>query len=288
MFPSRLGLGSGHQGGGSDKFLQQQMKEITNIFRRVYRIYAHAWFQHRDMFWKVEGRTGLYIFFKTVCDEYNLIQHENYTIPTEAEGEEPKETENTPVVDLDRTRPTTILPRPGELTEKAVDQEAAGNSVQVLGNTTKRHTRGGSNMSGSVHTIIQEEIEEEEDGGPDRGLGKSNMILQQTGETAEPESAVEVPPVEAESAETAPLEGEPSQGVTRSNTLKQEKQVDTEPETKTEPADDEVGETTVIEVDGAVIETKSDEPGVEVKIEPIDPIESAAADGDEAGKTVAD
>ena len=49
-------------------------------------MFAHAWFQHRQVFWNVEGHEGLYIFFKTVCDVYNLIPEDNYTIPPEAEG----------------------------------------------------------------------------------------------------------------------------------------------------------------------------------------------------------
>lgn len=80
-FPSRLTLGSGATGGP-----QQGLRQLTNIFRRVYRIFAHAWFQHRASFWDVEGKKGLYILFKTVCDAYSLIPEENYTIPPEAEG----------------------------------------------------------------------------------------------------------------------------------------------------------------------------------------------------------
>ena len=63
------------------------MRHLTNIMRRVYRIFAHAWFSHRQTFWDVEGSQGLYILFKCVCDVYGLIPEENYTIPKEAEGE---------------------------------------------------------------------------------------------------------------------------------------------------------------------------------------------------------
>ncbi|PYH44268.1 Mob1 family protein [Aspergillus saccharolyticus JOP 1030-1] len=80
-FPSRLTLGA--EGGGG---AQASMRHLTNIFRRLYRIFAHAWFQHREVFWQVEGHDGLYIFFKTVCDMYSLIPEDNYTVPAEAEG----------------------------------------------------------------------------------------------------------------------------------------------------------------------------------------------------------
>ncbi|MCJ1378329.1 MOB member 4, phocein [Xylographa soralifera] len=80
-FPSRLTLGSDSTGGSS-----QGVRQLTNIFRRVYRMFAHAWFQHREVFWNVESHEGLYILYKTVCDVYNLIPEENYTVPPEAEG----------------------------------------------------------------------------------------------------------------------------------------------------------------------------------------------------------
>ena len=80
-FPSRLKLGN--EGGGG---FQQAMRQIINVFRRVYRMFAHAWFQHRSVFWDIEGQLGLYIFYKTVCDVYNLIPVDNYTVPAEAEG----------------------------------------------------------------------------------------------------------------------------------------------------------------------------------------------------------
>lgn len=80
-FPSRLQLGGGEQGSA-----YQSMRQLTNIFRRVYRIFAHAWFQHQDVFWHIESTEGIYVLFKTVCDEYHLIPDDNYTIPPEAEG----------------------------------------------------------------------------------------------------------------------------------------------------------------------------------------------------------
>lgn len=162
LFPSRLGLGSGGSG-GTDKVLAQQMKEITNIFRRVYRIYAHAWFQHRDVFWRVESKTGLYALFKTVCDEYGLIQVENYTIPPEAEGLEPKEvTRDTPVA-AQPPAGISLLKRQDEGSEEKQTPEPAGNETLALGDTTKRHRHSTNSRSNSVSTTIAEEAEEDED-----------------------------------------------------------------------------------------------------------------------------
>ncbi|KAA8893778.1 Mob1/phocein, partial [Sphaerosporella brunnea] len=73
-FPSRLSL---HQA---------SVKHLASIFRRLYRIFAHAWFQHRHVFWEVEGEYGLYLFFKTVSDRYRLIPQDSLMLPPEAEG----------------------------------------------------------------------------------------------------------------------------------------------------------------------------------------------------------
>ncbi|RMZ07347.1 hypothetical protein D0860_05158 [Hortaea werneckii] len=169
MFPSRLGLGSSPSSSLSaagtaaalttDKVLASQMKEITNIFRRVYRIYAHAWFQHREMFWRVEGKTGLYVLFKTVCDEYGLIQPENYTIPPEAEGQEPREKEESGAGS--RTQQQQQQLQTPMLLKRDMGAEGFGNDAGV--DTTKRHRHTLSDRSSSVTTVIQEEVEEEDE-----------------------------------------------------------------------------------------------------------------------------
>ncbi|KAI4855625.1 Mob1/phocein [Aureobasidium sp. EXF-8846] len=152
LFPSRLGLGT------ETLSAQAQIRKMTEVFRRVYRIFAHAWFSHKDVFWRVESKTGLYLLFKTVCDEYRLIPEDNYTIPPEAEG-----IETTPVAT--RAMPT-ILQR------DLSDSESAGNSTLATGNTTKRHRHTMSHdRSVSVSTVIHEEVEEDEDGEQPTGHG---------------------------------------------------------------------------------------------------------------------
>jgi hypothetical protein len=152
LFPSRLGLGT------ETLSAQAQIRKMTEVFRRVYRIFAHAWFSHRDVFWRVESKTGLYLLFKTVCDEYRLIPEDNYTIPPEAEG-----IETTPVAT--RAVPT-ILQR------DLPDVEPAGNITLSSGNTTKRHRHTMSHdRSVSVSTVIHEEVEEDEDGEQPTGHG---------------------------------------------------------------------------------------------------------------------
>ncbi|KNG52128.1 mob1 family protein [Stemphylium lycopersici] len=152
-FPSRLAL-------GSDQSTQHsQMRQLTNIFRRVYRIFAHAWYSHRDVFWNVEGRTGLYIFYKTVCDVYGLVPEDNYTIPPEAEGIEPN-------ADPKPSAPPQILKRePSDSGPQASDNTLApatsDNTLSTAG-TTKRHRHSPSVGATIVHTVVEENEDEDE------------------------------------------------------------------------------------------------------------------------------
>ncbi|KAJ5112619.1 hypothetical protein N7532_000664 [Penicillium argentinense] len=149
-FPSRLTLGSETAGGP-----QASMRNLTNIFRRLYRIFAHAWFQHRNVFWEVEGNDGLYIFFKTVCDMFSLIPEDNYTIPAEAEG-------------IDATESQTAEPIEGKrLTILRKEDENPFGSIEGLdpsistGATTRRHKHSPS--TGSHVGTITEAAEDSEE-----------------------------------------------------------------------------------------------------------------------------
>lgn len=145
-FPSRLTLGSDTTGGS-----QQGMRHLTNIFRRVYRIFAHAWFQHRASFWEVEGKKGLYIFFKTVCDAYTLIPEENYTISSEAEGittSPEKEKEG-----------RTILKKGEDAETRTEDMDPKTVTSISAGATTRRHKHTPS--TGSAVTTIAESDEDD-------------------------------------------------------------------------------------------------------------------------------
>ncbi|KAA8650675.1 hypothetical protein EYZ11_003454 [Aspergillus tanneri] len=148
-FPSRLTLGS-EAGGGP----QASMRHLTNIFRRLYRIFAHAWFQHRDVFWQVEGHDGLYIFFKTVCDMYNLIPEDNFTVPVEAEGIDPQQ----PAEQTDARRLTILRKETGGSLNPSL--EALEGSTISIGATTRRHKNSPS--TSSRVTTINESTEDDE------------------------------------------------------------------------------------------------------------------------------
>ncbi|EED20741.1 Mob1 family protein [Talaromyces stipitatus ATCC 10500] len=161
-FPSRLTLGS-ESGGGP----QASMRHLTNIFRRLYRIFAHAWFQHRDVFRQVENTDGLYVFFKTVCDVYELIPQDNYTVPEEAErlaasddaAEESQGRSITAVVlPPENNRRISVLRNDSSSTTQALSLEHSGDAQASLnistGATTRRHKHSPSTGS-SVSTIAE-------------------------------------------------------------------------------------------------------------------------------------
>ena len=168
-----MGGGSGGGGGGS----QASMRHLTNIFRRVYRIFAHAWFQHRGVFWQVEGHEGLYVFFKTVCDAYQLIPEDNYTIPIEAEGgdgdamETPVEKKTSEI-----ERMSLLKKKDGESAQTDVVENGEGEATTTVsvGATTRRHKHTPS--TGSHVTTIAEGMEDEEPAPRD---GEANALPEQ-------------------------------------------------------------------------------------------------------------
>lgn len=145
-FPSRLTLGSQATGGS-----QGGLRVLTNIMRRCYRIFAHAWYQHRQVFWNIENSQGLYIFFKTVCDVYNLLPHDSYTIPPDAEGIASSEEESHEFDRSSNKDPDNDLSK-GEETEAT--------TTISTGATTRRHKHTPS--TGSAVTTIAEGREDDD------------------------------------------------------------------------------------------------------------------------------
>ncbi|KAK1481756.1 Mob1/phocein family protein [Colletotrichum cuscutae] len=133
------------------------VKNLVNVFRRLHRIFAHAWFQHRAVFWTIEGQTGLYVFFKTVCDMYDLLPAENYKLPPEAEGLETA----TAVPDANggdkKPLPMSIV--------KPSHRESLGQSeddnFQPVGRTaTRRHVRASPSVGSAVTTVVEADEED--------------------------------------------------------------------------------------------------------------------------------
>nr|OQO28061.1 hypothetical protein B0A51_08220 [Rachicladosporium sp. CCFEE 5018] len=283
LFPSRLNLGTG--GTQGDKMLNQQMKEITNIFRRVYRIYAHAWFQHREVFWRVEGKTGLYVFFKTVCDVYGLIQQENYTIPPEAEGLEPREE----VGREDQQAPMMpSLLRRQDGADDGGEQEPAGNTIIAMGETTRRHRHTKSDMAPPITTSIAEEAEEEYESPAKPDLERAATMLPVEQKSEADDDA----PAKDEEKSPVDEETDPDLGVTRSDTIKpfrdvEQSEVKQETSVKVEAEQEAIPEVTVVEVGETEEETATASVLNESK-SPIGTLQSESADADTSAQDEAE
>ena len=160
-FPSRLQLG------GETGNVFQSMRQLTNIFRRVYRIFAHAWFQHREVFWHIESTYGIYMLFKSVCDKYQLIPEDNYTVPPEAEGLRDETDLETPVntTSPDNSRGVQILRKDTHqpsLGENESDQSSSTEAAATASTaaTARRHKHTPSTGS---HVATIAEGEEDDD-----------------------------------------------------------------------------------------------------------------------------
>ncbi|KAJ9635975.1 hypothetical protein H2199_008330 [Coniosporium tulheliwenetii] len=187
-FPSRLALGT------ETNTAQQQIRQLTNIFRRVYRIFAHAWFQHRDMFWRIEGKTGLYVLFKTVCDEYNLIPEDNYTIPSEAEG-----MQSTPVAPDQPTftRRAEFLPSENERERHRQTPSVGANAVATVPEENEEEEQPAQfEAPKGDEPPAYEELADEPQAGDSEGEGpsepqpESSMTATEAPSTIPPEEAV--------------------------------------------------------------------------------------------------
>ncbi|KAM4056854.1 mob1/phocein family protein [Hirsutella rhossiliensis] len=167
------------------------IKNLVNVFRRLHRIFAHAWFQHRSVFWTVEGQTGLYVFFKTVCDLYDLLPAENYKLPPEAEG-----------LDDAVSEPEAEKPPPTIL--KPTMQQRGGfgddDGLHSVGRTnTRRHIRS-SPSTGSAVTTVMETDEEDADTASGKLLNvHASDPPQPPAEEHEPEAA-EIPVIVEQAA----------------------------------------------------------------------------------------
>ncbi|KAJ4864971.1 mob1/phocein family domain-containing protein [Trichoderma breve] len=169
------------------------VKSLVNVFRRLHRIFAHAWFQHRSVFWAVEGQTGLYVFFKTVCDLYDLLPAENYKLPPEAEGlEAPPEFD----VMANRAPPPQIL-KPQASQPSGGELEDDGSHGSVNRTNTRRHIRSSPSTGSSVTTVM--EAEEEDADGVSRRL--RNMHLAAPDVLEEEPEVTEVPVIVEQSDE---------------------------------------------------------------------------------------
>ncbi|GAO18143.1 hypothetical protein UVI_02036740 [Ustilaginoidea virens] len=148
LFPSRFAVVSDPQSRNAG------VKSLVNVFRRLHRIFAHAWFQHRGVFWSVESQTGLYVLFKMVCDLYDLLPAENYKLPPEAEG-------------LEAPPPEPGVEKPCAILKPSLQQRPAAapedDSLHPGGRTnTRRHIRSSPSTGSAVTTVMETDEEDTE------------------------------------------------------------------------------------------------------------------------------
>ncbi|KAI9171163.1 MOB kinase activator-like [Paramyrothecium foliicola] len=177
------------------------VKNLVNVFRRLHRIFAHAWFQHRSVFWSVEGLTGLYVFFKTVCDLYDLLPAENYKLPPEAEGLE------APPAELELEKgPHTILKPSSRQRAPETEEDHFSHPSRT---NTRRHIRSSPSTGSAVTTVV--EADEEDGDGITRKMRDIHITAPETVDE-EPEVA-EVPVIVEQSvmAEALPQALPPQQ-----------------------------------------------------------------------------
>ncbi|RDW92111.1 Mob1 [Coleophoma crateriformis] len=191
IFPSRLSLGAGDavddRGAG--------IKHLVNIFRRLHRIFAHAWFQHREVFWAVESQTGLYVLFKTVCDEYELLPAENYKLPPEAEGLDPVEESKSHISSIYRSEPSKSNP------VTSIEEDFMG-----VGRTnTRRHIRQSPSVGSAVTTVLESD-EEDHQGDVTQKLGKLHLAEEEEHEDDTTEVPVIVETYEVDNLEAEGIE----------------------------------------------------------------------------------
>ncbi|KAI0387675.1 Mob1/phocein [Hypomontagnella monticulosa] len=264
IFPSRfVVLSEGH-----DK--SAVLKNLVNVFRRLHRIFAHAWFQHRGVFWSVEAQTGLYAFFKTVCDMYDLLPAENYKLPPEAEGLElvPSEKE-------DKKPTVTAIAKPPSQQHEGAEHDDDRHSLHARRSNTARHSSRPS--TGSAVTTV---IEEREDEHQDVTNKLKNMHISAP-ETVEEESDVEVPViVEGDLIGSLPITqvsdvSMPEQTSTVYDTHSQGIRIDVQEDIPVEP--EAAAETTALQAEGnKEVPLLEHEQLIELNDEPTSPTEKQA------------
>lgn len=75
-FPSRVNI------------RESSVQKLGSVCRRVYRIFSHAYYHHRNIFDEFENETYLCRRFTIFVTKYNLMSKENLIVPILAEEEE--------------------------------------------------------------------------------------------------------------------------------------------------------------------------------------------------------
>lgn len=281
LFPSRFVAPSGGEGPWHDR--NAAIKNLINVFRRLHRIFAHAWFQHRGVFWSAETQTGLYVFFKTVCDAYDTLPAENYKLPPEAEG---LESAAAAAENMDRggKKEASLMPAP-ILLQRSEDD----NLLPPGRSNTRRHIRG-SPSTGSAVTTVMEADEDESSDVTDR-LGEMRIsapeMVDEDAEVADVPVIVEQGMMDEAREEPALQEEDPAplaESGTHEKSAVTEQEINPEEASESEPAPSEEGPNKAEEPE-ATVEVQDGSQDEAPKEEDVKDIEKSDTDDTATGET---
>jgi len=74
---------------------EKDVSKLGNACRRIYRIFAHAYYQHRKVYDEFEAETKLCERFTKFVRRYNMCSDENLIVPCEGAPENAKNMEKT-------------------------------------------------------------------------------------------------------------------------------------------------------------------------------------------------
>ncbi|KAI9304644.1 Mob1/phocein [Cunninghamella echinulata] len=95
-FPSRISIP------------EPSLKHFQSIARRLYRIFAHAYFHHREIYEFYENETSLYSRFLLLSRTYNLVPPELISIPDNEDDDDNDQDENNEKKDIEEDNQSQV------------------------------------------------------------------------------------------------------------------------------------------------------------------------------------
>ncbi|AAW45931.1 hypothetical protein CNBJ2830 [Cryptococcus deneoformans B-3501A] len=192
------------------------VSHFPSIFRRLSRIFSHAYFHHREAFIMAEVENSLYARFVELCEAYELVGERLLVIPKEVvsqfrdDDEEDigrgkgKEKSSTHDETEDAKEPVKISSGPSKL---AVRGSSTFGRNQILGRGKAARSTpaqdedvaegSSSTPAANVTNAVEEEENEEEEGHGEQKLRSRSDSLSSSESTSSVQTAVHVSDIEA-------------------------------------------------------------------------------------------
>ncbi|KAI8365385.1 Mob1/phocein [Radiomyces spectabilis] len=111
------------------------LKQFQAIARRLYRIFAHAYFHHREIYEDFENDTALYARFLRLSQTYNLIQPSQINIPQHESNLEnddiPRNTDAGPRQHLDSSGSESKNNKPEISNDEDDDDQSIASAIHI-------------------------------------------------------------------------------------------------------------------------------------------------------------